>query len=164
MAKACLWLGLLALHPASQLCAEVAQPDLGAKAVSAFQETCLNTRGQGEGAAIAAIIARPSTQERPSLPLYGSNKLIRLFADGHFEYLVRPGKAGRYGCFVAVKGDADVADAAKAALDALPYLQTKMIKQRKKVVHGWTVTGSRNEVRLVPSSDLGSILINLEIN
>ena len=88
---------------------------------------------------------------------------MRTFAEGKLEYVVRPGKGKKYGCFVAFEGSVDLASSVKAALDTLPGLQTKPVKPGKKTYFEWVVSGSKDEIRLTPNSDVGSILINLEV-
>jgi hypothetical protein len=139
-------------------------PNAGAKAAFAFRETCLKSRSAGVDAAIASILAQPGVNEEASLPTYGGRKPMRTFAGGGREYLIRYGKKNRFGCFVAFKGDSELADSAKQIINRFEGLQPKAVKSGKKVFFEWTITGSKDEIRLTPSSDIGAILINLEVN
>ena len=113
--------------------------------------------------AVSAILARVGAKEGPNLPAYGSGKPMRTFAEGELEFLVRPGKGKKYGCFVAFEGGNELSNSAKSHLDGLPGIASKPIKATKNVYFEWTVSGSKDEIRLSPNSQLGSILINLEV-
>ena len=157
--------GLLAAVCAAPAAAEtVVSPDLGRAAASAFKDICLATRGQGKDAAISAILARTGIVEGQSLPAFGGGEPMRTFKEGSIEYLVRASKKGRYGCFVVIEGGAGQAESVKAAIDSFDGIQAKPGKAGKKVVHTWSFAGSKDEVRLIPNSDVGGILINLEVN
>ena len=153
-----------ALSLAASAQVEASAPsDMGLQAALAFQNTCLATRTKGSDAAVASILSRPNAKEGPNLPAYGGGKPMRTFSDGKFEYLVRFGKSGAYGCFVALNGDVDLAGSVKASIDALAGLQAKPVKNGKKVFYEWTIIGSKDEIRLTPKSNIGAILINLEV-
>ncbi len=141
----------------------VATPDAGWKAAWAFRDTCLKSRSAGVDAAVAAILAQPTVSEGTSLPAYGSGKPMRTFAGDGREYLIRYGKKNRFGCFVALKGDPQLTESVKQAMASFEGLQAKTVKPGKKVFFEWTIIGSKDEIRLTPNSDLGSILINLEV-
>lgn len=157
--------GLLAAVSAAPVSAEtVASPDLGRAAASAFKDTCLATRGKGKDAAIFAISARPGIVEGQSLPAYGGGEPMRTFKEGSIEYLVRASKKGRYGCFVVIEGEAGQAESVKATIDTFDGVQAKPAKVGKKGAYTWSFADSKDEVRLIPNSDVGGILINLEVN
>ena len=149
---------------------EVPLPDPGWKAAWVFQKTCLATRGQGMDAAVTAILAQPGVKEAQNLPAYGSGKPLRTFVDNEQrEYLIRPGKKGRYGCFVLLETSGDVwitqfTQSVKSALDQTQGLQRKPNKQKQISYYEWSITGSKDDIRLTPKSDIGGILINLEVN
>ena len=121
-------------------------------------------------AAVAAILAQPGVKEGPNLPAYGSGKPFRTFADNEKgEYLIRPGKKGRYGCFVLLETSGDVwitqfTQSVKSALDQTQGLLPKPNKQKQISYFEWSITGSKDDIRLTPKSDIGGILINLEVN
>ena len=164
-------IGTLGILVGTPLFAElVALPDPGWKAAQIFKETCLATRGQGIEAAVAAILARPGVKEGQSLPAYGSGKPMRTFVDNEKrEYLIRPGKKGRYGCFVLLETSGDTSNAqfsqsAKSALDRTQGLRPKPSKKKQITYYEWSIDGSKDDIRLTPESDVGGILINLEVN
>ena len=153
-----------ALSVAASAQAEASVPsDMGLQAALAFQDTCLATRTKGSDAAVASFLSRPNVKEGPNLPAYGGGKPMRTFSDGKFEYLVRFGKSRSYGCFVALNGDDGLAGSTKASIDALGGLQAKPTTGGKKVFYEWTIIGSKDEIRLTPKSNIGAILINLEV-
>lgn len=169
MAKASALIGTLGLMLGVPLAAEeVALPDAGSKAALLFQKTCLATRGQGMDAAVAAILAQPGTKEGENLPQYRPGKPMRTFADNeHREYLVRPGKSGRYGCFVVLKmpyGDAggQLVDSVRMMINSVHGLTPKPNKHKVVTYYEWSIAGSKDEIRLTPKSSVGGILINLE--
>ncbi len=160
----------LVLAASAPFAATAAAPtDLAGSVVATFQQTCLATRGQGLDAAVTAILAQPGAKEAASLPAYGSGKPMRTFVDDRqFEYLVRPGKGGRYGCFVALGASANAAEgelteAIRGQLDRLPGLTPKPSKQKQITYYEWSIAGSKDDLRVTPKSSLGSILINLEV-
>ena len=160
----------LVLAASAPFAARAAAPaDLAGTAVATFQQTCLATRGQGLEAAVTAILAQPGAKEAQSLPAYGSGKPMRTFVDSRqFEYLVRPGKGGRYGCFVAIDGPGasavnQLSDALRSQLDQLPGLTPKPNKQKQITYYEWTIAGSKDDIHLSPDPSLGTILINLEV-
>ena len=141
----------------------VALPDAGWEAARAFRDTCLKARSSGVEAAIAAILAQPGAREGTSLPALGGGKPIRTFVDGKREYLIRYGKKRKFGCFVALSGNPKLAESTRQAISRFEGLTDKPVKPSKKLFFEWVLNGSRDEIRLTPSSDLGSILINLEV-
>lgn len=149
---------------------EVPLPDAGWKAVGVFRDVCLATRGKGMDAAVAAILAQRGIKEGPNLPGYGTRAApMRTFEDAAGrEYLIRPGKRGRYGCFVVQPtSPADTAGllsgSVKAALDATEGLTAKSSKEKKQTYFEWSISGSKDDIRMTPNSDVGGILINLEV-
>lgn len=161
----------LALPVGSSLFAEtIAQPDAGAETVRIFQQTCLATRGKGMDAAVAAILAMPGVKEGQNLPGYGSGAApMRTFVDGaRHEFLIRPDKKGRYGCFVLLETpigtpDAALAESIRTALNSTPGLAPKPSKQKKITHHEWFLTASKDDIRFTPDSGVGGMLINLDV-
>jgi hypothetical protein len=141
----------------------VALPDAGWQAAWAFRDTCLKSRSAGVDAAVAAILSQPQATEAGSLPAYGGGRPMRTFVDGKREYLIRYGKGKKFGCFVAFGGSAELSDSAKHAILSFDGLTVKTVKPSKKIYFEWTVNGSKDEIRLTPDSDRGTILINLEV-
>jgi hypothetical protein len=132
---------------------------LGDRATQSFAQGCLANRTAGAEAAIAAIQALPGVAEQPSLPI--GNKKLLPFVAGDLEYLVRPEKRG-FGCFVAFKGGVQEAGMAVTAIGKLGGLTSRTPKAKGKPSYEWTIDGTKDHVRLVPGSDLGGVLINLE--
>ncbi|MES2056111.1 MAG: hypothetical protein V4564_09245 [Pseudomonadota bacterium] len=145
--------------------AESSTPSLAERAVAAFVSTCLAHRGEGVDAVTRSIQSQPNVTEMTSLPaLANVGKPMRMFGGGEIEYLVRLDRNSSFGCFVAFKSpDHDNTEAMVIALSAQPGMSLLPAKKSKKLAFDWSITGSKDSVRLVPQSQLGGVLINLEV-
>ncbi len=87
---------------------------------------------------------------------------MKTFGDGRVEFLLRADRRG-FGCFVAFVGDENGRAEAAALLDAMPVLTVRGTRNRPERALNWDVAGSRDDVRMSTLSDIGGVLINLEV-
>jgi len=148
---------------AAALLAATGEPTLAEQGVAAFKSVCLDSRQAGPDGARAAL-AVLGAKRQPDLPSLTNGKPMEMWVTDELEFLLRPDRRG-YGCFVAFKQIAASDPAgAVSALSALPELVSKTVKPSKHISYQWTFSdGSKDSVHLTPDSQLGGVLINLEV-
>ncbi len=139
-------------------------PSVRDSAVAAFTDICLAQRGAGIDATRAAILRVPGVARGETLPVVTGSLPMETYRAGELEFMLRPGKQGAFGCFVAYKPEGDDTATIVAALNAREDLRQKPFKASKRPRYEWVLAGGGNDgVYVTPDTQIGGMLLNLEV-